>query len=91
MGGRRSSAHLAVGGGGDEPRAGHRSAPLGGPGPCRAARFRLGWIDSAGTGLFVVYKERQSDRLAGLYNGLLERTVSIKLSRVRRLGNGFAG
>lgn len=59
-----------------------------------SGNFRVGWIDSAGTGLFVVYNERQSDRLAGLYNGLLERTVSIKLSRqldVHRLGNGSAG
>ena len=59
-----------------------------------SGNFRFGWIDSAGTGLFVVYNERQSERLAGLYNGLLERTLSIKLSRqldVRRLGSGFAG
>ena len=59
-----------------------------------SGNFRVGWIDSAGTGLFVVYNERQSDRLVELYNGLLERTVSIKLSRqldVHRLGNGSAG
>ena len=59
-----------------------------------SGNFRFGWIDSAGTGLFVVYNERQSERLDGLFDGLLERTLSIKLSRqldVRRLGNGFAG
>lgn len=59
-----------------------------------SGNFRFGWIDSAGTGLFVVFNERQSERLAGLYDGLLERTLSIKLSRqldVSRLGNSFGG
>ena len=40
-----------------------------------------GGVDTAGTGLFIVFNERRSERLAGLADGLLERTVSIKFSR----------
>ena len=46
-----------------------------------SANLRSGWVDTAGTGLFIVFNERRSERLAGLADGLLERTVSIKFSR----------
>ena len=46
-----------------------------------SANLRFGWVDTAGTGLFIVFNERRSERLAGLADGLLERTVSIKFSR----------
>ena len=46
-----------------------------------SGNLRFGWVDTAGTGLFIVFNERQSERLAGLTEGLLERTVSIKFSR----------
>jgi hypothetical protein len=58
-----------------------------------SGNLRLGWVDTAGTGLFVVFNERQSDRLGGLTSSLLERTVSIKFSRqldLARMGrDGF--
>ena len=59
-----------------------------------SGNLRFGWVDTAGTGLFVVYNERQSDRLAGLTTDLLERTFSIKFSRqldVARMGRGRFG
>ncbi len=59
-----------------------------------SGNLRFGWVDTAGTGLFVVYNERQSDRLAGFANGLLERTVSVKFSRqldVGRMGREGLG
>ena len=46
-----------------------------------SGNLRFGWIDTAGTGLFVVYNERQSAHLRALSDALLERTVSIKFSR----------
>ena len=46
-----------------------------------SGNLRFGWVDTAGTGLFVVLNERQSERFAGLTNTLLERTLSIKFSR----------
>ena len=46
-----------------------------------SGNLRFGWVDTAGTGLFIVFNERQSERLAGLTSNLLERTVSIKFSR----------
>jgi hypothetical protein len=58
-----------------------------------SGNLRLGWVDTAGTGLFIVFNERQSDRLGGLTSSLLERTVSIKFSRqldLARMGrDGF--
>lgn len=59
-----------------------------------SGNFRFGWIDTAGTGLFVVYNERQSDRLSPAFDGLLERTFSIKFSRqvdVAQLGRDWLG
>ena len=46
-----------------------------------SGNLRFGWVDTAGTGLFIVFNERRSERLAGLTSSLLERTVSIKFSR----------
>ena len=46
-----------------------------------SGNVRFGWVDTAGTGLFIVYNERQSERLGGLTSSLLERTVSIKFSK----------
>ena len=46
-----------------------------------SGNLRFGWVDTAGTGLFIVFNERQSEKLAGLTSSLLERTVSIKFSR----------
>ncbi len=46
-----------------------------------SGNLRFGWVDTAGTGLFIVFNERQSERLAGLESSLLERTVSLKFSR----------
>ena len=46
-----------------------------------SGNFRFGWVDTAGTGLFIVFNERQHERLAGLTSNLLERTASIKFSR----------
>jgi len=44
-----------------------------------SGNLRFGWVDTAGTGLFIVYNERQSQ--AGVTSSLLERTVSIKFSK----------
>ena len=46
-----------------------------------SGNLRFGWVDTAGTGLFIVFNERQSERIGGLTSSLLERTVSIKFSR----------
>jgi hypothetical protein len=46
-----------------------------------SGNLRFGWVDTAGTGLFLVYNERQVEGLAGVTNGLLERTFSLKFSR----------
>ena len=51
-----------------------------------SGNVRFGWVDTAGTGLFVVFNERQSERFAGLTNSLLERTVSIKFSKQLDVG-----
>ena len=59
-----------------------------------SGNLRFGWVDTAGTGLFIVFNERQSERLAGLTSNLLERTVSIKFSRqldLARIGRGRFG
>ena len=59
-----------------------------------SGNLRFGWVDTAGTGLFVVFNERQSERLAGLTSTLLERTVSIKFSRqldLARMGSDRFG
>ena len=59
-----------------------------------SGNLRFGWVDTAGTGLFIVFNERQSERLAGLTEGLLERTVSIKFSRqlnIARIGRDRFG
>jgi hypothetical protein len=46
-----------------------------------SGNIRFGWVDTAGTGLFLVYNERQSEKFVGAADGLLERTVSVKFSR----------
>ncbi len=46
-----------------------------------SGNLRFGWVDTAGTGLFIVFNERQTERLAGLSSTLLQRTVSLKFSR----------
>ena len=46
-----------------------------------SGNLRFGWVDTAGTGLFIVYNERQSEKIPGFTSNLLERTVSIKFSR----------
>ena len=46
-----------------------------------SGNLRFGWVDTAGTGLFVVYNERQNALFGALSDALLERTVSIKFSR----------
>ena len=51
-----------------------------------SGNLRFGWVDTAGTGLFVVYNERQSERLGGITDSLLERTVSVKFSRLLDVG-----
>ncbi len=56
-----------------------------------SGNLRFGWVDTAGTGLFVVYNERQSDRLAGLTTDLLERTFSVKFSRQLDIGRMSRG
>ncbi len=59
-----------------------------------SGNFRFGWVDTAGTGLFIVFNERQYERLAGLTSNLLERTASIKFSRqldLSRIGRGRLG
>lgn len=56
-----------------------------------SGNLRFGWVDTAGTGLFVVYNERQSERLGGLTDSLLERTVSVKFSRLLDVGRMSRG
>ena len=59
-----------------------------------SGNLRFGWVDTAGTGLFIVFNERQSERPAGLASGLLERTISVKFSRqldVGRMGHDRFG
>ena len=53
-----------------------------------SGNVRFGWLDTAGTGLFVVYNERQTMEVTGV-SGLLpqdaavvpERTFAIKVTR----------
>ena len=60
------------------------------------ANIRLGWLDTAGTGLFIVYNERQSMDATGV-SGLWprraletpERTLAVKFTRQFDL-SGFA-
>ena len=57
-----------------------------------SGNLRFGWVDTAGTGLFIVYNERQNDRLGGITTSLMERTVSLKFSRqldIAEMGRGF--
>ena len=56
-----------------------------------SGNLRFGWVDTAGTGLFVVYNERQSERLGSLTDALLERTVSVKFSRLLDVGRMSRG
>jgi hypothetical protein len=51
-----------------------------------SGNIRLGWLDTAGTGLFVVYNERQ---LADGIVGPLERSVLVKFTRQFDLGGGL--
>jgi hypothetical protein len=62
-------------------------------------QLRFGWLDTAGTGLFIVYNERQTMDIAGM-TGLFprhgleipERTVAVKFTRqfdVARLAHGL--
>lgn len=54
-----------------------------------SGNIRLGWIDQAGTGLFIVYNERQRE---DGFADPLERTIVLKFSRqldVGDFGRGF--